>query len=407
MISVYTPSHDPRWLNDCYDSLVSQTYQTWEWVVVLNNGAEWIPPQVDGRVKVFYSDSSNIGALKAEAIDFCTGDIFVELDHDDMLLPDALKSIEIALSEPGCGFAYSNFAQINEDGSPNYDEFSPAFGWKYTTDEQGFNVCNTMPPYPANVAYIWYAPNHVRSFTREAYEASGGYNRNMAVLDDQALMANLYMVTKFVHIPKNLYLQRIHDKNTQKDSETNAFIQTETVSIYHEIIQPMMMKWSDDLGLMKLDLGGAHNPAPGYTTVDLHDADINGDIIDVLRSMPDNSVGVIRSVDFFEHIADKITLWNEMYRVLHHGGMILSLTPSTDGRGAFQDPTHISFYNENSFWYFTQEDTMRYVPELNVNFQVSYMATLFPSDWHQKNNICYVNANLIAVKGGRDFGGLK
>ena len=30
-----------------------------------------------------------------------------------------------------------------------------------------------------------------------------------------------------------------------------------------------------------------------------------------------------------------------------------ALTPSTDGRGAFQDPTHVSFYNENSFWYFT------------------------------------------------------
>ena len=33
--------------------------------------------------------------------------------------------------------------------------------------------------------------------------------------------------------------------------------------------------------------------------------------------------------------------------------MLLSLTPSTDGRGAYQDPTHVAFYNENSFWYYT------------------------------------------------------
>jgi len=28
------------------------------------------------------------------------------------------------------------------------------------------------------------------------------------------------------------------------------------------------------------------------------------------------------------------------------------LTPSTDGRGAFQDPTHLSFWNLNSWFYF-------------------------------------------------------
>ncbi len=38
-ISVFTPSHDSRYLSDCYRSLVSQSYTDWEWVVVLNRGA--------------------------------------------------------------------------------------------------------------------------------------------------------------------------------------------------------------------------------------------------------------------------------------------------------------------------------------------------------------------------------
>ena len=62
---------------------------------------------------------------------------------------------------------------------------------------------------------------------------------------------------------------------------------------------------------------------------------------------------MIRAVDFLEHVPDKVALFNELYRLLAHGGMLLSLTPSTDGRGAFQDPTHVAYYNENSFWYFT------------------------------------------------------
>ena len=36
-ISVFTPSHDSRYLSDCYRSLVSQSYTDWEWVVVLES----------------------------------------------------------------------------------------------------------------------------------------------------------------------------------------------------------------------------------------------------------------------------------------------------------------------------------------------------------------------------------
>jgi SAM-dependent methyltransferase len=134
--------------------------------------------------------------------------------------------------------------------------------------------------------------------------------------------------------------------------------------------------------------------------------DYKGDIFDVLESMPDNSVGLIRAVDFCEHIVDKIRLWNELYRVLAHGGMVLSLTPSTDGRGAYQDPTHVAFYNENSFWYWTNENYRKFVPEITAVFQASRLVSYFPSDWHKQNHIPYVCANLIALKEQERFGGI-
>jgi SAM-dependent methyltransferase len=202
-----------------------------------------------------------------------------------------------------------------------------------------------------------------------------------------------------------LYLQRIHSNNTQKKEGTNEFIQAETVRMHGRTIQPIILSWCEKNGLLALDFGGAHNPAPGYLTVDLHDANIVGDIFEVLANMEDDSVGVIRAVDFLEHIPDKVKLWNEMYRVLAHGGMVLSLTPSTDGRGAFQDPTHNSFYNQNTFWYFADENYRRFVPQLKMDFQVSILMTYFPSEWHRENNIPYVNANLVAIKEGPRQGG--
>jgi SAM-dependent methyltransferase len=176
--------------------------------------------------------------------------------------------------------------------------------------------------------------------------------------------------------------------------------------MYDDNIEKAMHKWARERDLLALDLGAAHNPAPGYKTVDMHgDPDFKGDIFDVLGSMPDNSVGLIRAVDFCEHIADKIRLWNELYRVLAHGGMVLSLTPSTDGRGAYQDPTHVAFYNSNSFLYFYNESFRNFVPELTCKFDLSRIVDYFPSDWHRKYNIPYVCCNLIANKTGERFGG--
>jgi len=203
-----------------------------------------------------------------------------------------------------------------------------------------------------------------------------------------------------------LYYQRVHPNNTQVEPETNRFIQEETVRMHGRNIQSLLLKWSQDNGLLALDMGAAHNPAPGYLTVDQHEpADFVGDVFDTLREIKDNSVGVIRAVDFCEHIVDKIKLWNEFHRVLAHGGMVLSLTPSTDGRGAFQDPTHVAFYNENSFWYWCDENYRKYVPEITANFQVSQLFTHFPTEWHKQHNISYVCANLIAIKDGPRQGG--
>ena len=35
-LSVFTPTHDPRWLPELYRSLAAQTHPDWEWVIVPN-----------------------------------------------------------------------------------------------------------------------------------------------------------------------------------------------------------------------------------------------------------------------------------------------------------------------------------------------------------------------------------
>jgi hypothetical protein len=59
------------------------------------------------------------------------------------------------------------------------------------------------------------------------------------------------------------------------------------------------------------------------------------------------------------HPLAQIHVMNEAYRVLQPGGIFDIEVPTTDGRGAFQDPTHRSYWNLNSFLYFKEGDPHR------------------------------------------------
>jgi SAM-dependent methyltransferase len=296
---------------------------------------------------------------------------------------------------PEAVMVYSDTIRVNEDGTPNTDLFDVSHGWEpYAYGE--YTVMKSFEPTPHNVAYIWYAPNHLRAFRAEAYHIVGGYPE-LPVLDDQDLMCRLFIHGRFAHIKKPLYKQRIHSNNSQSDPERNAVIQSATVQLYDQYIEQMALAWSHRKDLHALDLGAAHNATPGFDGVDLNDGPnvkYVGDFLEL--DLPPHSVGVIRAYDFLEHIADKQAVMEKIYLLLAPGGMLLSMTPSTDGRGAFQDPTHVAFWNENSFWYYTNKAYWDFAPSKTA-FQVSRLITLFPTPWHREHNISYVRANLIAV----------
>lgn len=94
----------------------------------------------------------------------------------------------------------------------------------------------------------------------------------------------------------------------------------------------------------------------GWINVDIEAFEGVDVTCDLEQSWPweDDSVDYIRAFDIVEHLHDSIHTMNEAWRVLRHGGVFEMMVPSTDGRGAFQDPTHVSFWNQNSFMYYSR-----------------------------------------------------
>ena len=104
---------------------------------------------------------------------------------------------------------------------------------------------------------------------------------------------------------------------------------------------------------MKLNLGCCDAILPGFVNVDLVPAPgVEPADLRVPWPWPDSSVEYIRAWDIIEHLPDKILTMNEMYRVLTPGGRTEIAVPTTEGSGAWQDPTHVSFWNRRSFIYF-------------------------------------------------------
>ena len=69
------------------------------------------------------------------------------------------------------------------------------------------------------------------------------------------------------------------------------------------------------------------------------------------------------------------------------------LTPGTDGRGAFQNPTYVCFWSSNSFWYYTRPDQGRFINR-PVLFEANRVKNFSPNDWHREHQIVYVKADL-------------
>lgn len=404
LVSVFTPTHNPEWLPEAFASLEKQTYKNWEWVI-LHNSDKKIPPVItkDERVKVFtipMQQDIGIGALKKLNCSLCRGDLLVEFDHDDILTYDCLETLVKTQKETNAGFLYSDFANFRADGSCNiYNEY---FGWEsypFQYENRVYTAMKSFPVTPDSLTEIYYAPNHVRAWTKEVYDKVGGHNENYKIVDDFELVVRTYLSgAKFVHIPKVLYLYREHNNTYSQKLEMIRNIQQEVQNKYvYDIVQT----WCKQNNYPMIDLGGRIGCPSGYKSIDLFDADICHDLVKDGIPFEDNSIGIVRAYDFLEHVPTlkTIDMMNEIYRVLAPGGWLISRTPSTDGRGAFQDPTHSSFWNSNSWWYYTRREQQKYVPSIKCRFQGKRIWNTFPTNWHKEHNILYVYADLIAAKG--------
>ena len=411
MISIITPIYakNNQYVAECYESLREQTYMDWQWVCLLNNGGE-LPEHIASDPKVKIVDvgdahTGNIGKLKKMACEASDGEFIVELDGDDLLTEEALFKIRRAFADD-IHFVYSNSAMF-EDTTWKPGWYGEQYGWVNRPFEyKGHKLTESVSFAPTvhSMRRVEWAPNHVRAWRKSSYLSIGGHDPEILLGDDHDLVCRFYITygeKGFGWIDECIYLYRTHENNTCVTA--NKGVQEQVAKNYWKYFETMALRWAMDNNHIAVEVGGGLNPAKGYITCDLRDtAHIKADLNEKWP-FGDNSIGVLRAHHIFEHLTDPIHTMNEAYRVLVPGGILLIEVPSTDGRGAFCDPTHKSFWNERSFAYYTEANTARFIqPQFTGRFQNSLVTTFYPSEWWKQQQMSVVRADLFAIKPGYD-----
>jgi hypothetical protein len=178
----------------------------------------------DHRIGAFrmHRHSGRIGEVKSMACGLAQGDILVELDHDDELTADALTRIVAGFAEyPGAGFAYTNWAEVFEDGRNATYGLGWAFGYGRDHDEtyrgRVYQVHEAPRINAKTIRHIVSAPNHLRAWKRDFYCSIGGHRRDLAVADDYELCLRTFLNTPMILVPRFCYIQYYNETgNTQR-----------------------------------------------------------------------------------------------------------------------------------------------------------------------------------------------
>lgn len=129
IVSIITPCYNSeKYIADTYNSIKSQTYTNWEWIIVddcsTDKSVEIIQSFNDERIKLVIQ-SKNQGAAYARnlALNKAQGRFITFLDSDDLWLPNFLETTINYLIENNEELVYSSYKRVDENLKPLLADF--------------------------------------------------------------------------------------------------------------------------------------------------------------------------------------------------------------------------------------------------------------------------------------------
>ena len=124
-VSVIVPVYGvEKYLDQCIQSIVNQTYRDLE-IILVDDGSPDACPQMcdawahrDSRIKVFHKENGGIASVRNFGLSVVTGEFIYFVDSDDFIVPDLLEKVMAVFGQYPVDIVTFNCEKIAEDGKP-------------------------------------------------------------------------------------------------------------------------------------------------------------------------------------------------------------------------------------------------------------------------------------------------
>lgn len=200
LISVIIPVYKVEaWLDNCVQSVVNQTWQALE-ILLVDDGSPdrcgelcdlWA--QKDSRIHVLHKKNSGLSGARNAGLDIATGDYILFLDSDDMLHPQICEQLYSCLTQHNAQIAVCDAAHIFPGQTPAYE-----------LTEQ----CQVMTAREA-IAQMWYQLSFLPSawaklYKREIFRDSR-FTEGLLYEDIDLMHTLFWQAQQVVYNPSRMY----------------------------------------------------------------------------------------------------------------------------------------------------------------------------------------------------------
>ncbi len=132
---------------------------------------------------------------------------------------------------------------------------------------------------------------------------------------------------------------------------------------------------------VRIDLGCGARKQEGHIGMDRAALAGVNVVCDIERGIPlkDSCADSIYSSFLFEHVGDLPRLFEELFRVCRPGATVRFIVPHYASIGAFKDPTHKSFFTEETMRYFSEDKWYGSDYGFNAKFIVKEIKFIYAS----------------------------
>lgn len=129
LISIIVPAYNAEaWIEDCCESVFSQTYENWELIIVNDGSTDYtgrILEDISSRcqkLKIVHTENGGVSRARNTGLDMANGDYMMFLDADDLLVVDALETMVKEIEQHPCdiviGWKTNIDINLKEKGCP-------------------------------------------------------------------------------------------------------------------------------------------------------------------------------------------------------------------------------------------------------------------------------------------------